>query len=80
MPKESCRFRCGVLNDTLKIQSMGYEVVAVVPGRTPLLNVELVPATFEIEEVVVQSNAEVSGAMTMASVSSVDRLVVKPQF
>ena len=65
------------LNDTLKIQSMGYEVVKVVPGPTPLRTVELPPATFEIEEVVVQSNAVAAGAMTMASVSSVDRLVAK---
>ena len=64
-------------NDTLRIQSMGYEMLTVVPGAQTLLNVELVPTTFEIEEVVVQSNAEVSGALTMASVSHLDRMAVK---
>lgn len=64
-------------NDTLRIQSMGYEMLSVVPGTQTLLNVELVPTTFEIEEVVVQSNAEVSGALTMASVSHLDRMAVK---
>ena len=64
-------------NDTLQIQSMGYEVLAVVPGAQSVLNVELVPTTFEIEEVVVRSNAEVSGALTMASVSHLDRMAVK---
>ena len=56
---------------------MGYEVLAVVPGAQSVLNVELVPTTFEIEEVVVRSNAEVSGALTMASVSHLDRMAVK---
>ena len=64
-------------NDTLRIQSMGYEMLTVVPGAQTLLNVELVPTTFEIEEVVVQSNAEVSGALTMASVSHLDQMAVK---
>ena len=64
-------------NDTLQIQSMGYEVLSVVPGTQPVLKVELVPTTFEIEEVVVRSNAEVSGALTTAVVSQLDRLAVK---
>ena len=64
-------------HDTLRIQSMGYEMLTVVPGVQTMLNVELVPTTFEIEEVVVQSNAEVSGALTMASVSHLDRMAVK---
>ena len=63
--------------DTLQIQSMGYERLAVVPGTQSVINVELVPTTFEIEEVVVQSNAEVSGALTMASLSHLDRMSVK---
>ena len=64
-------------NDTLRIQSMGYEVLTVIAGEHSKLKVELVPTTFEIEEVVVRSNAEVSGALTTASASHLDRMALK---
>ena len=62
------------LNDTLKVQSLGYQMVTVVPGATPLDKVELLPETFQIEEVVVQSNAVAMSAMSVADVSSVTRM------
>lgn len=65
------------LNDTLKVQSLGYQVVTVVPGATPLDRVELLPETFQIEEVVVQSNAVAMSAMTVADVASISRMAPK---
>jgi hemoglobin/transferrin/lactoferrin receptor protein len=65
------------LNDTLKVQSMGYETVQVIPGPRALENVELSQRTVAIEEVVVQSNALASSAMTTTALRSVDRLVAK---
>ena len=57
------------LQDTLRVQSMGFEVVSIVPGVQPSVLVELPVSTIEIEEVVVQSNTSVSRATTMAAVS-----------
>ena len=65
------------LNDTLKVQSLGYQMVTVVPGATPLDKVELLPETFQIEEVVVQSNAVAMSAMSVADVSSISRMAPK---
>ena len=62
------------MRDTLQIQSLGYQVVTVVPGATTMDKVELPPETFQIEEVVVQSNAVAMSAMTTAEVSSVTRM------
>ena len=64
-------------NDTLKVQSLGYEVVTVIPGREPLEVIELAPTTFEIEEVVVQSNAMASSALTSSALVQMDGLVAK---
>ena len=38
-------------NDTLRIQSMGYEMLTVVPGTQTLLNVELVPTTLSLKHI-----------------------------
>jgi hemoglobin/transferrin/lactoferrin receptor protein len=65
------------LNDTLKVQSMGYETVQVIPGPRAIENVELPQRTVAIEEVVVQSNAVAASAMTTTALRSVDRLVAK---
>ena len=65
------------INDTLQFQSMGFEAVKLVPGVSPLRVVELQATTFEIEEVVVQSNAVASGAVNMATMVPLDRLVAK---
>ncbi|MEC8113334.1 MAG: TonB-dependent receptor plug domain-containing protein, partial [Bacteroidota bacterium] len=65
------------INDTLQFQSMGFEAVKLVPGVSPLRMVELQATTFEIEEVVVQSNAVASGAVSMATMVPLDRLVAK---
>ena len=65
------------INDTLQFQSMGFEAVKLVPGVSPLRVVELQATTVEIEEVVVQSNAVASGAVSMATMVPLDRLVAK---
>ena len=57
------------VNDTLRIQSMGYETVTLVPG-TMLNLIELPQSMVEIEEVVVQSHAVAAGAMTRMSTAS----------
>ena len=64
-------------NDTLRIQSMGYEPMALVPGAGDLRFIELTKSMIEIEEVVVQSNAIAEGALTMSSMANLDRLAAK---
>jgi len=65
------------VNDTLKVQSVGYETVQVIPGPRAIENVELPQRTVAIEEVVVHSNAVAASAMTTTALRSVDRLVAK---
>ena len=57
--------------DTLRVQSLGYEELTVVPGASPLITLELQPAMFAIEEVVVASNALTGTAMSNMGVSQV---------
>ena len=57
--------------DTLRVQSLGYEELTVVPGTSPLSTLELQPAMFAIEEVVVASNALTGTAMSNMGVSQV---------
>lgn len=61
--------------DTLKIQSLGFEELRVSPGGSSLKAVELQPALVEIEEVVVQSNADM---VRLASAMSVESLAALP--
>ena len=65
------------VNDTLRIQSMGYETVTLVPGTMPLNLIELPQSMVEIDEVVVQSNAVATGAMTRMTTASLDRMAAK---
>lgn len=64
-------------NDTLKVQSLGYQVLSVVPGIDPIDRLELLPETFQIEEVVVQSNAVALSALSVADVAAVSRMSAK---
>ena len=76
MPKDKCRCRCGA--PTTRCESNPW-----VTRCSPLFLVRIRCSTSSwcrqpsIEEVVVQSNAEVSGALTMASVAQLDRMAVK---
>ena len=63
--------------DTLRVQSLGYEELTVVPGASPLSTLELQPAMFAIEEVVVASNALTGTAMSNMGVSQVAKLTTR---
>ena len=63
--------------DTLRVQSLGYEELTVVPGTSPLSTLELQPAMFAIEEVVVASNALTGTAMSNMGVSQVAKLTTR---
>ena len=63
--------------DTLRVQSLGYEELTVVPGAFPLSTLELQPAMFAIEEVVVASNALTGTAMSNMGVSQVAKLTTR---
>ena len=61
--------------DTLRIQSLGFEDLLVAPEPMPNLAVNLVPSTVDIEEVVVQSNAQLTSMST--AIMDVERLAMK---
>ena len=63
--------------DTLRVQSLGYEELMVVPGFAPLSTLELQPAMFAIEEVVVASNALTGTAMSTMDVAQVAKLTTR---
>jgi hemoglobin/transferrin/lactoferrin receptor protein len=64
------------LTDTLQFQSLGFEPMKIAPGSAPLQSVELQAALVEIEEVVVQSNADVMRTSSLASMAGMASLPV----
>ena len=63
--------------DTLQVQSMGYQVVTVVPSNQALGVINLLPQAVQMDEVVVQSNAEVRSAVSISEMESISRMVAK---
>ena len=62
--------------DTLQFQSLGFEPMMIAPGHAPLHLVELKESLVEIEEVVVQSNADVMRTSALSSVAGMASLPV----